>query len=146
MNYVIIITGALFGYFFGRALGLVWHRNKSGRHGIPEYGPIPAPPAPVWRSLKAHELVKGRVYRDPVAKVMVRVTKVAIEGSSSALENTARGMYWNTATQCYQSMEITDDQLEERVDRPVLPELPDRERDRTWGKEAKFPEREEKQG
>lgn len=95
-------------YLIGFALvfAMVYLIPKSSRHGIPK---------PLSRPLKAHELIKGRVYTDPVAKVRVRVTKVAIEGSSCALENTARGVYWNTATQCYQSMEIADDQLEEYV-------------------------------
>lgn len=95
-----------------------------------KYPPPPPPPGAEWRSLKAYELVKDCLYRDPVAKVMVRVTKPAIAGSCSALENTARGMYWSTVTQCYQAMDIRDDQLEERVEVPERPELPEREPDR----------------
>jgi len=109
----------------GTVLGLVIARSYHPRTtGIPSY-PYPPPPPPPdaeWRPVKAHELVKGRVYRDPLAKVMVRVTKPAIAGSCSALENTARGMYWNTVTQCYQAMDIRDDQLEERI--PAPPEPP----------------------
>lgn len=100
-----------------------------------------------WRTLKVNELKARETYRD---KATCKPVFILTEGTTIMPDGIvvlpARGVKWDATNQRHTFISIYDDQLEERVDRPVLPELPDREPERTWGKEAKFPEREEKQG